>query len=85
MTIAICIGSSCHLKGAEDLVNMLEKAIEENGLSGRIELVGSFCMNRCNREGVTVMVDEEIYPGINRENFGLFFRDTVLEKIRRES
>lgn len=83
MTIAICIGSSCHLKGSEELVRMFEKAIAENGLDNQIELVGSFCLNRCNREGVTVKVDEDIYPGINRENFGLFFRDVILEKIRK--
>ena len=80
MTIAICIGSSCHLKGSEELVTMFEKAIEENGLQDKIELVGSFCLSRCNREGVTIRVDDEIFPGINRENFGLFFRDVILKK-----
>ena len=80
MTIAICIGSSCHLKGSEELVTMFEKAIEENGLQDKIELVGSFCLSRCNREGVTIRVDDEIFPGINRENFGLFFRDVILKQ-----
>ena len=82
MTIAICIGSSCHLKGSEELVTMFEKAIEENGLQDRIELVGSFCLSRCNREGVTIKVDEKIYPGINRETFGLFFRDVILTQFK---
>ena len=82
MTIAICIGSSCHLKGSEELVTMFEKAIEENGLQDRIELVGSFCLSRCNREGVTIKVDEKIYPGINRENFGLFLRDVILTQCK---
>lgn len=84
MTIAICIGSSCHLKGSQELVRMFEKAIAENGLESQIELVGSFCFNRCNREGVTIRVDDDIYPGINRENFGLFFRDVILQKTGKK-
>ena len=68
------------MKGSEELVTMFEKAIEENGLQDKIELVGSFCLSRCNREGVTIRVDDEIFPGINRENFGLFFRDVILKQ-----
>ncbi|MGM9940368.1 MAG: hypothetical protein ACI32N_00045 [Bulleidia sp.] len=83
MTIAICIGSSCHLKGSEELVGMFEKAVAEHGLDNQIELVGSFCLCRCNRDGVTVKVDDDVYPGINRENFGLFFRDVILEKVKK--
>ena len=33
MEIKVCIGSSCHLKGSETVVEMFEKAIEENDLS----------------------------------------------------
>lgn len=83
MTIAICIGSSCHLKGSEDLVEMFQKAISENGLENEIELIGSFCLGKCNRDGVTVQIDDDIFQGVNRENFGLFFRDTVMSRVGR--
>ena len=34
MEITICIGSSCHLKGARDIVAKLEKIIEEKRIYG---------------------------------------------------
>ena len=32
MIVQICIGSSCHLKGSEELATMMQNAIEENNL-----------------------------------------------------
>ena len=38
-------------------------------------------MPQCNREGVTVQIDDDVFQGVNRENFGLFFRDTVMARL----
>lgn len=81
MVIKVCIGSSCHLKGSHEIVELLEKAIEEHELKEQITLVGSFCMGKCSYIGVTVQVDEEIYTGVTRENFKEFFHKNVLSKI----
>ncbi len=81
MIIQICVGSSCHLKGAPEIVELLRAAIEEEQLEDRVTLVGSFCIGKCNRIGVTVQVDEEIHTGITRENFKEFFREQVLKKL----
>ena len=62
--IQICVGSSCHLKGSENIIELLRKAIAAHGLEDEVTLAGSFCAGRCNREGVTVTVDDEVYTGI---------------------
>ena len=49
MIIQICVGSSCHLKGAEEIVLLFEKAIEDHHLEDEITLAGSFCIGKCNR------------------------------------
>ena len=41
---------------------------------------GSCCAGKCNREGVTITVDDEVYTGVTRESFSEFFRKAVLEK-----
>ena len=69
MIIQVCIGSSCHLNGSKALVEMLRTAIEEHHLEDQITLAGSFCIGKCNRTGVTIQVDDDIYVGINKENF----------------
>lgn len=83
MKITVCIGSSCHLKGSQDIVELLQKAIEENYLENEITLAGSFCIGKCNRIDVTVQVDDDIYTGVTKESFNEFFREKVLNKLER--
>ena len=82
MLVQICVGSSCHIKGSPEIVELLTKAIEENGLENDVVLSGSFCIGECNRFGVTVQVDDEIHTGINRDNFKEFFEDKILSVIK---
>ena len=77
--ISICIGSACHLKGAERIVALFQEAVEKNHLEDQIALTGS----RCNRGGVTITVDDDVYTGITPEGFDEFFRDKVLAKLNR--
>ena len=84
MIIQICVGSSCHLKGSSDIIELLEKAVADHHLETEVTLVGSFCIGKCNRIGVTVQVDDEIHTGITRENFKEFFTENVLNKIQNE-
>ena len=81
MTIQICVGSSCHLKGSEQVVNLFQKAVEERNLADKITLAGSFCIGRCNREGVTVQVDDEIITGVTPETLDRFFEKEILQKL----
>ena len=81
MVIQICVGSSCHIKGSYDIVALFQKAVEEHHLENEVVLSGSFCTGRCNREGVTVQVDDEVFVGITRENFESFFNANVLARL----
>ena len=82
--IEVCVGSSCHLKGAPDIVEMLQEAVKREGAEDDVVLSGSFCTGKCNRVGVTVTVNDEIYTGITRENFREFWNDKVLKLIESE-
>lgn len=81
MNIQICVGSSCHLKGSEKVVELFQKAVEERDLADKITLAGSFCIGRCNREGVTVQVDDEIITGVTPATFESFFETKILPKL----
>lgn len=84
MIVQICVGSSCHLKGSPEIVELLTEAINNHRLEDEITLTGSFCIGKCNRDGVTIQVDDEIYTGITRENFKEFFNDKILALIENE-
>ena len=81
MIIQVCVGSSCHLKGSPEIVELFQNAISENNLGEVVTLVGSFCIGKCNRTGVTVQVDDDIHTGITRENFKEFFSEQILKKL----
>ena len=82
--VQICVGSSCHLKGSSEIVELLQNAVEEYHLEDDVVLSGSFSIGKCNRIGVTVQVDDEIHVGITRENFREFFKKNILDVLRNE-
>ena len=84
MIIQICVGSACHLKGSEKIVGLFEDALKKYDLENDVTLAGSFCTGRCNREGVTISVDDDVYTGITPEGFNYFFEEKVLKRIREE-
>lgn len=81
MIVQICVGSSCHIKGSERIVELLQRSVAERGLESEITLAGSFCTGRCNRNGVTVQVDDDVYTGITEATYDEFFREHILKKL----
>ena len=82
--VQVCVGSSCHIKGSADIVELLEAAIKEHGIEDDIVLSGSFCIGKCNRVGVTLQVNDDVHVGITKENFREFFTKNVLDAIKNE-
>lgn len=83
MIIQVCVGSSCHLKGSADIVELFQNALQEYQLEDEVTLAGSFCIGKCNRIGVTVQIDDDIHTGITKENFKEFFAEKVLYVLKR--
>lgn len=82
--VEICVGSSCHLKGAPEIVALLEESVAKNHLENDVVLSGSFCTGKCNRIGVTVSVNDEICTGITKENFREFWEEKIMKAIEAE-
>lgn len=80
MVITVCIGSSCHLKGARDIVAKLESIIEEKNLNEKIHLKGAFCMGKCNIEGVSIRIDDELFY-LKPENTETFFENEIMRRL----
>ena len=83
LIISICVGSSCHIKGAPDIVELLQKYIADEHLEDEIVLSGSFCSGRCNRVGVTVTVGDTVYTGITKESFRDFWNEKILPAVEQ--
>lgn len=84
MVVQVCVGSSCYIKGSQDIIELLKKAVTDNHLEDEVTLAGSFCTGKCNRIGVSVTVDDEVSTGITKENFNEFFQNKILNVIRAQ-
>ena len=82
--VQVCVGSSCHLKGSQDIVELFQKHLAEHQIEDEVMLSGSFCIGKCNRVGVTVQVNDDIHVGITKENFKEFFKKNILDVIENE-
>ena len=78
MKVTVCIGSSCHLKGARNVVQDLQRLIAENNLEDQVELGGTFCMGNC-KEGVCVTVDGNLFS-VTPETTEEFFEKEIKAK-----
>ena len=74
----VCIGSSCHIKGARQVVESLQYLIGENKLGGKVDLSGTFCMGRC-QEGVCVTVNDEFFS-VAPDTVEEFFNKQILAR-----
>lgn len=84
MKIAICMGSSCHVKGSKRIVDLFKEAIKNNGLENQVELCGSICMGHCAEKGANVKIDDVyIEGGVTQDNFETFFKTNVLDKVSK--
>ena len=79
MKITVCIGSSCHIKGSRQVVELLQEKIAEHDLKDKVELAGTFCLGRC-QEGVCVLLDDAFHS-LTPENTEEFFNKEVLTKL----
>lgn len=81
MTIEICLGSACHVKGSRRIFALVEKAIKDNKLEKKVKLAGTLCLGQCGSDGVNMKIDEEILTGVKEENFKEIFKNKVLDVV----
>ena len=79
LTITVCIGSSCHIKGSRQVVEQLQYLIAENNIGDKVELGGTFCMGKC-QQGVCVTVNDSFHS-VTPESVGEFFANEVLARV----
>lgn len=80
VTVTVCVGSSCHIKGARKVIMRFNELLKENGLGEQVELKGSFCMERCG-EGLNWQIDDEPVTSSDVEDAVGTFQKRVIAPI----
>lgn len=81
LTVQVCVGSSCFLRGSKNVIAEIKKLITEFQLDDKVLLKGSFCHEKCTG-GVTVMVDEKLFTGIEPKDIEDLFEKEILPTIK---
>ncbi len=77
ITIRVCVGSACHLKGSYDVINKFQSLIDTLNNGSQIQIMGSFCLGHCSN-GVSVKLDDgEIYS-VTPESAEDFFKEKII-------
>ena len=84
ITVTVCVGSSCHIKGARDLISSFNEFLSTRGLKDKIELKGSFCMEHCG-EGINWKINDEMFTSPSVKNGVEIFREKILDLIREQT
>ncbi|MFP4562481.1 MAG: (2Fe-2S) ferredoxin domain-containing protein [Spirochaetia bacterium] len=79
-TVTVCVGSSCHIKGAREVIKRFNELLQEHNLEELVELKGSFCMERCGK-GINWQIDDEAYTSKNVEEAIGVFEDLVVNPL----
>jgi len=66
MEVSVCVGSSCHLKGAAQVIKRFQEEAKELAVR-EMDLAACFCCDRC-QESVIVSIDGKIYTKVTPED-----------------
>ncbi|MHB1357702.1 MAG: (2Fe-2S) ferredoxin domain-containing protein [Anaerolineae bacterium] len=80
LTIVVCVGSSCYVRGSDRVAEIFECLLKREGLESKVELIGSFCMDACSM-GVSVRVGDQIFRGVRPEATEQLFYDQIKPRI----
>jgi NADH:ubiquinone oxidoreductase subunit E len=83
LRVTICVGSSCYVRGSDQLAAALVSLLGEHGLEDRIEITGAFCMDACTM-GVSVKVGDGPCRTVTPENAAALFHNEILPAVRGE-
>ena len=84
ITVTVCVGSSCHIKGAREMIDHFNDFLTKKHLQDKVELKGAFCMDRCG-EGINWEINDEIMTSHSVEKGAKAFRKKVLEALRDDA
>lgn len=78
--VTVCVGSSCHIKGAREMITRFSEFLTREGLQDEVELKGSFCMERCG-EGINWEINDEIESSPSVDEGYKTFQKKIFEAL----
>lgn len=81
MVVKVCVGSSCHLRGAYDVIEEFKRLIKKYEVEDKVELQATFCVGNC-MNGVSVLSDDVLIHNANKNNAEDLFVSEVMSRLK---
>ncbi len=78
--IKICVGTSCHAKGAYNVMTTFQQLVEKYNLHDDVRISSSYCTGDCQK-GVNVKVNGELFS-VSDQMAKEFFKENIMPKIK---
>lgn len=62
LEIRVCVGTSCYLKGSQDILHHLAKHVADKGLQDQVIVKATFCFEKCNK-GPSIKIGDTVING----------------------
>ncbi len=83
MKFSVCVGSACHVRGANNVLLTLRQLVEEYQLHDKVQVGSMFCDGDCV-EGVKVMIDDGETVSLTGAGTRDFFLERCADLIGRQ-
>lgn len=80
VTVSVCVGSSCHIKGAYQVIEGFQKIVNNRGLNDKVEIKAAFCLGNC-MHAVSVQVNGGNIQSVSPETVTEFFDTQISGRI----
>lgn len=81
ITIHVCIGSACHLKGAYHVITGLQSLIQQRDLENQVSVKAAFCLGECTK-AVSVKIDDSPIESVCEKSVKEFFDEEVCRRLK---
>jgi NADH:ubiquinone oxidoreductase subunit E len=82
VTISVCLGSACHLRGANAVLETFLALVEKYQTQAKVQMAGNFCQAHCT-EGVVVQIDDKLVTHVTKDQVHQLFTQYVLNGTKQ--
>lgn len=84
LTVEVCVGSACHVKGSYAVISKLQELISEQHLEDLVEVKAAFCFGNCAHAVSVHFGDEETVYSVAPDTGSVkeFFQTEVLTRSK---
>jgi NADH:ubiquinone oxidoreductase subunit E len=79
--IIICLGSSCFSRGNKNLLKIIQRYINTNGLSDKVYFRGDHCFDNCN-EGPNINIGGKFFSHVNEDNIQQILKESLHDLLK---